>query len=414
MAERVGSELSRLASLARVAARVLPVDTNPVPRSWTHLTKVDPEDAKRLPLLYPRYLRHTDAVAVGGSTAVTSTNTETTFELLAAVDPPVFHEPSGPTHVTARTLDAAAFVAIPQVLNGSPAAFVGDLGAGIERVREELAPSLVAEGVPSWTPASVRDRLADAATAWLLETAVFEAYLVQNPASAAAREAGVDATDVLSPAEARRRAMVADRYLRSPVVYVEYSGSFGGSDARRVLEAVRTGVSRSQVWYGGGLASRTDARTMLEAGADAVVVGDAFHDVATEETALFERARDALVPDAPRARVDEWLAGQVRWVDTAAAAYLSTGPTVADPPATARELLVDTVTVWLRLRSLAERSTDPPVAALDRVVAAAGVRSGDVVDDATRRWARAAFGAVDGATDPLATRLSPAASDPCS
>jgi phosphoglycerol geranylgeranyltransferase len=403
-----GPGVVRLAALARVAARVLPVDTSPVPRSWTHLTKVDPEEAKRLPLLYPRYLRHTDAVAVGGSTAVTAANTEATFELLSTVEPPVFHEPSDPTHVTDRTLDVAAFVAVPQVLNGSPAAFVGDLGAGIERVREELAPALVAEVVPSWVPAGVRDRLADAATAWLLETAVFEAYLVQNPASAAAREAGVGGSDVLSPAEARRRATVADRYLRSPVVYVEYSGAFGGEEARRVVEAVRAGVSRSQVWYGGGLASRADARAVLEAGADAVVVGDAFHDVATEEAALFGRADDALAPDATRTRVASWLGERVEWAETAAAAYLSTAPSVADPSATARRLLVDTVTVWLRLRALAGRAAEPDAAALDRVAATAGVRSDD---EAARRWARAAFGAVDGAADALATQLSPAAAD---
>jgi hypothetical protein len=64
VADDVTARLGRLAAIARVAARLLPVDTNPVPRMWTHLTKVDPEDRKRLPLLYPRYLRHTDAVVV--------------------------------------------------------------------------------------------------------------------------------------------------------------------------------------------------------------------------------------------------------------------------------------------------------------------------------------------------------------
>jgi phosphoglycerol geranylgeranyltransferase len=58
----------RPAALVDVAAvatgTLLPVDTNPVP-GWSHVTKVDPEPARRLPLLYPLYLRHTDAVAVG-------------------------------------------------------------------------------------------------------------------------------------------------------------------------------------------------------------------------------------------------------------------------------------------------------------------------------------------------------------
>jgi phosphoglycerol geranylgeranyltransferase len=410
---RTGERLSRLAAVGRVVTSALPVDTNPVPRSWTHLTKVDPEDDKRLPLLYPRYLRWTDAVAVGGSTAVTPTNTEATFALLSAVDRPVVHEPSDPTHVTERTMDAAAFIAIPQVLNGSTDAIVGDLGAGIERVRERLAPAMVDERVPRWTPTVVRGALADAATTWLLATAAFEAYVVQNPDSAAAREAGVTAADVLPPAEAARRAMVADRYLRAPVVYVEYSGTFGGREAERVVEAVDGAVSRARVWYGGGLASRGDAQTIIDAGADAVVVGDAFHEVASEEAAIFDRARDALPDDASRATVADWVSNAVPAGDTAAVAYLSTVPGVADPTTAARELLVDTVAVWLRLRAVAAGTASD--AALDRVVSTAGVRGADAAeaDDAARRWSRAALGAVSGSpTEPLATHLSPAGCDP--
>ncbi|MFC7080692.1 hypothetical protein [Halorussus caseinilyticus] len=93
--------LGRVGRGMTLAARtVLPVDTNPVPADWTHVTKVDPENAKKLPLLYPVYLRHTSAVSVGGSADVTARNTEETFDLLAPASVPVFHEPSGPRHVT--------------------------------------------------------------------------------------------------------------------------------------------------------------------------------------------------------------------------------------------------------------------------------------------------------------------------
>jgi phosphoglycerol geranylgeranyltransferase len=412
--------------MGRVAARVLPVDTNPVPASWTHLTKVDPEARRRLPLLYPRYLSFTDAVAVGGSTAVTGANTEATFALLSLVDVPVFHEPSHPTHVTDYTREVAAFIAIPQVLNGSVEAVVGELGAGIERVRDDLAPSLVADRVPAWTPAFVRRMLADAATSWLLETAAFEAYLVQNPDSAAAREAGVGPDDVLEPGEAARRAMVADRYLHCPVVYVEYSGTFGSSEAEQLLAAVSGAVSGSRVWYGGGLSSAEDARAMLDAGADAVVVGNAFHAVAREEEVLFTRARDALAPGASQARIESWLAAEVPVEETAAAAYLSTVPSLSDPTVAAERLLVDTLHVWSRLRALSGR---PSRAALDRVIAVAGIDSEsdtdadpdvDAVPDAavdtgrtdpTERWVRTALDATRGRETVLSTHLSPLSPD---
>lgn len=401
--ERLGNRLGRAASVGRVLARVLPVDTNPVPPSWTHVTKVDPEAERRLPLLYPRYLRHTDAVAVGGSTAVTQANTEATFSLLSVVAPPVFHEPSDPTHVTTRTRDDAAFVAVPQVLNGDTDAIVGHLGAGIERVRSSLAPALLDERLPNWTPRVVRDLLADAVTSWLLETAVFEAYLVQNPDSAVAREAGVGPDDVLAPGEAARRAMVADRYLRSPVVYVEYSGRFGGADAEAVLRAVRSVVSRARVWYGGGLRTREATRAVVDAGADAVVVGNVFHDIANEEAALFERAltTDALAVDSARATVAEWLTTAVDVDETAAHAYLATVPSVDDPTDAARRLLVDTLTVWLRFRALSDRPSD---AALTRALR--DVTGTDRTDAATSDWARVAHAAVVGTDD--TSSLSPA------
>jgi phosphoglycerol geranylgeranyltransferase len=354
--------------------------------------------------LYPRYLQHTDAVAVGGSTAVTAANTEATFALLSATDRPVFHEPSDATHVTDHTRDAAAFIAIPQVLNGSIDAFVGELGAGIERVRDELAPSIVDDAVPSWTPSRVRTLLADAATSWLLETAVFEAYIVQNVESAAAREAGVTAADVLGPEEAARRATVAERYLHSPVVYVEYSGTFGGGAAETVLTAISAAVRRPRLWYGGGVASRRETRRMLDAGADAVVVGNAFHAVAEEEASLFVRATDALPADASRSRVEAWLSAEVDVPGSAATAYLSTVPSLASPVETAAELLADTVVTWLRLGSLSPRGS-PSESAIEAVLLDSG---NGASPGSTDPWLDAALSAVRGDdADPLARHLSP-------
>jgi phosphoglycerol geranylgeranyltransferase len=324
--------------------------------------------------------------------------------LLSPVDIPVFHEPSDPTHVTDYTRAEASFIAIPQVLNGSVEAVVGELGTGIERVRGELAPSIVADHVPAWTPTPLCELLADAATSWLLETAAFEAYLVQNPDSAAAREAGVGVDDVLDPAEAARRAMVADRYLHSPVVYVEYSGTFGGRDAERVLGAVSNAVSHPRVWYGGGLTGGDETRAMLAAGADAVVVGNAFHAVAHEEATLFARARDTLAPGASRARLASWLADEVPVEETAAAAYLSTIPSVTEPTATAEQLLVDTLRVWSRLRA----HSSPSQTALDRVVAVAGFDDGaDGTEDQWTWWTRAALDATQGRETALSAHLSP-------
>lgn len=348
----IARSAGRLGAAARIAARTfLPVDTNPVPGEWTHVTKVDPESEKRLPLAYPLYLRHTDAVSVGGSRDVTPRNTELTFDLLDHAPVPAFHEPSAPAHVTDGTRERAAFVAIPEVLNGETQSLVGKLGAGIEHVRDELAPEMIDRHLP-WAPGRLRTALREFAASWLLASANFEAYIIQNPDSAAAREAGVDAGDVLEPDEAGRRAAAAERRLGSEILYVEYSGTYGGDTGVATVEAVDDTTHWSRVWYGGGIDSRESALRMLEAGADAVVVGDAFHDVAEQEAALCETALDDLALDSDRPAVREWVADR-RSEDDPAAGYLSTIPAVTNPERRALEYLTAGVHARLGIESVA-------------------------------------------------------------
>ena len=347
--------LGRLVDTLGIVGRTLgPFDTNPVPADWVHVTKLDPEDEKKLPLLYPLFLCHTSAVSVGGSSDVTAANTEETFSLLDPLSVPAFHEPSEARHVTQRTREAATFIAIPEVLNGDSESLIGTLGKGTEYIREELTPAMLAETLPRWTPGPVLDALSNVATSVLLSEAVFEAYVIQNPDSAAAREANVDEDDLLSASAAKQHAMAAERHLESELVYLEYSGTYGGEEAAAILSTVADSLDWSRLWYGGGLDSHEHARAMLDAGADAVVVGDVFHEVAAEEAALCADARADLPADTDTATVREWVANNVVADESAAARYLSTVPSVERPIATAERYLVATIRTYLELRRLAE------------------------------------------------------------
>lgn len=335
----------------RVVAQELFGDaTNPVP-NWTHVTKVDPEPDKRLPTLFPAYLAATDAVSVGGSSGVTAAHTEATFAALSTAPVPAFHEPSAAAHVTPATREAATFLTLPEVLNGDSESLVGRLGAGVESLHDDQVPAAVAHALPSTLAdrslqSRVGDRLVDVLTSWLVRTAVSEAYIVQNPDSAAAREAGVTADDVLEPAEARRRALAAEHRLDSEIVYLEYSGTYGGEAATETLERLDEATQWARVWYGGGVRSRAAAEAVLSAGADTVVVGDVFHDVADEEATLAAAYREA-VGDPDPETVASWVADRAD--DTTAAAYLSTVPSVDAPTERARELLTATLVcrLWL-------------------------------------------------------------------
>lgn len=325
---------------------------NPIPADWTHVTKVDPEVDKKLPLLYPGYLAYSSVVSVGGSKDVTATNTETTFDLLEHGSTPAIHEPSAPEHVTDRTRDAATHLAIPEVLNGDVDSLIGKLGQGIEHLRGEQVPAQIESKLPDWLVRRYGTRLADVATSWILDEAVFEAYIIQNPDSAAAREAGVSEADLLTPEQARQRAVAAERRLGSEVIYLEYSGTYGGREATDILEEMSAAVNWPRIWYGGGLACAEDAAAVIEAGADAVVVGDVFHDIATEERSLCERAGDDLPPGADRSAIESWIETEVDVPETATARYLSTIPSVDDDVRLAEEFMAATIDYWLSLLAI--------------------------------------------------------------
>ncbi|MHB9288247.1 geranylgeranylglyceryl/heptaprenylglyceryl phosphate synthase [Halobacteriales archaeon Cl-PHB] len=375
--------LDTVGSVVSIGGRtLLGIDTNPVPDDWAHVTKVDPENEKKLPLAYPLYLQHTGGVSVGGSRDVTERNTEETFELCNAADVTAFHEPSAASHVTDRTRDQAAFLAIPEVLNGDSESLVGTLGEGIEHVKEEVAPALLEEKLPLPVTGSLGDKLADFAASWMIHEAVFEAYIIQNLDSAAAREANVTEENLLTPTEAKRRAMAAERHLGSEIIYLEYSGTYGGEEAVDILEAIDAGITGSRVWYGGGLDDRDNARAVAEAGADAVVVGDVFHDVADEEADLVEQALDDLGTDAEREEVRAWVEDEVDLPETSAARYLSTILSVPDPEQRAARYLADGVAVALQFHAIAEDLDDPTERDLRRAFAGESVPGETVFADA--------------------------------
>lgn len=330
-----------------------------IPDHWTHVTKIDPEVDRQLPLLYSRYLEHTSAVSVGGSSNVTPINTEETFRLLSRVSSPILHEPSDPSHVTDVTRESADFLAIPEVLNGSSEAFVGTLGAGIDSLRSSVVPRLLDRKLPIWLRKRLDPQLSALLTSILLNKALFEAYIIQNPDSAAAREADVTGADVLTPDAARRHAIGADIHLQSEVVYVEYSGTYGGQEATAVISAICEDLEWSRLWYGGGIENRDQVREVTEAGADAVVIGNLFHEIASEEFELYERSRSEWCLEGSW-NINEfgaWISENVDIASTATARYLSTVD-VDSPEETATRLLATTLSTYAGIEQIRSKYSE--------------------------------------------------------
>ncbi|MFC3959228.1 heptaprenylglyceryl phosphate synthase [Halovivax cerinus] len=240
---------------------------------WTgidHVTKVDPE--KAMPADPASLLAATDLVMVGGSDGVTEENTLETIEAVreAAPDVPIFQEPYDADQVTKATVDAVDVLSIPAVYNGDMAHFVGKHLSMYTELASKPA-SMLGTSLP--VVGSVIESKAEDAVADISEKIVGEGYVIQHTDSAAARTAG--ATEPFTTEEVAGAALATETFYDFPIFYVEYSGTYGGPED---VAAAAKHVDETVLLYGGGIDSRVKAEEILDAGADAIVVGDCFHD----------------------------------------------------------------------------------------------------------------------------------------
>ena len=234
-----------------------------------HVTKVDPAEDPPEDL---EILEHTDLVIVGGSDGVTQENSLDAIQRIKSRFPdlPLFQEPYSSSHVSSETIDAADMFSIPAVYNGDRENFVGkhvDFFTEVGRKPE----AVIGAGLPV-----VGELLASRgrdAIAGFAEKILAEGYVIQNVDSKAASVTG--ATARYSPDQVAGAALATESFYRFPVFYIEYSGTYGGPED---VEAAATYLDDTVLLYGGGITSREQTQEILAAGADAVVVGDCFHD----------------------------------------------------------------------------------------------------------------------------------------
>lgn len=219
----------------------LPWPAAPDWKSWRHITKLDPERSLSIAQLDRVYASGTDAIILGGSSGMTADAVSAALTRLQEAPMPVALEVS----TLESAMPGAALFLIPFVLNARDARWLG--GAQAEALTRILP--LYEEIIP-------------------YHLLLPEAYLVLNPNSAVARLTGADTA--IDEAGAAAYATLAGRVLHLPMIYVEYSGSFGDMG---LLQAVKAHAGESRVIYGGGIASGEQAR-QAAAIANTVVVGN--------------------------------------------------------------------------------------------------------------------------------------------
>lgn len=211
-------------------------------RAWRHVVKLDPARNICDDALVAIAESGTDAIFLGGTQDITYENTNALLGRLHRLAPnlPLWQEIS----LADAVVDGVDGYAIPVVLNaGSPAWMIGAHAKAIEKYGSWI----------DWSKVLV------------------EGYLVLNPQAAVAELTAADTS--LTPQEAASYAAAADALFSLPVLYLEYSGTFGDPDL--VAEVART-TRRSHLFYGGGIDSYEKAAAMAEH-ADTLVIGNALY-----------------------------------------------------------------------------------------------------------------------------------------
>lgn len=222
-------------------------------RRWRHVIKVDPD--RSLP---PARLRQvldsgTDAVLVGGTQGISADKVWATLRALAGAPFPVVVEVSSPECLVPG---AEAFL-VPVVLNAGETRWV--VGAHQEALGSYLR--LARGPQPGGLSGPQPERLP-----WSVLCP--EGYIVMNADSAVGRL--TRARTALSRLEVLAYAKTGEGLFRLPIIYLEYSGTYGDEETVR---AVRAELEEAHLLYGGGIDTPEKARRMAGA-AHTVVIGN--------------------------------------------------------------------------------------------------------------------------------------------
>lgn len=205
-------------------------------KSWKHITKLDPDKHVTLEDIEIIVGCRTDAIMISGTQNINETNVSRLISQLKEFEIPKILEPVTPKTAPNEDVD---YLFVPIVLN---------------------------TGDPKWIVGKHINWILNHKINW--EKVIPEAYIVMNPESAVAKLTK-SRTD-LTTEEVIAYAQYAEKYLSLPIIYLEYSGTYGDP---HLVKRLSESLTRASLFYGGGIDSQMKAAEMKRY-ADVIVVGN--------------------------------------------------------------------------------------------------------------------------------------------
>jgi putative glycerol-1-phosphate prenyltransferase len=208
---------------------------------WSHVFKLDPEKEISDKSLEAVCESGTDAIIIGGTLNVTFDNT---IELLGRV----------------------RRYALPCMLE------VSNIEAVVPGFDGYFIPLVLNAQNPEWIFGAHARGLEEHGPFIRWDEVLVEGYVIGNPESSAA--ALTEADTQLEEARIKAYARMADQMLKLPILYIEYSGTYGDP---ALVKAAQQVVHNSRIFYGGGIGTPEQAAEMAQ-WADTIVVGNSLYE----------------------------------------------------------------------------------------------------------------------------------------
>ncbi len=212
-------------------------------RKWKHITKLDPDKKINDKIIESIIETGTDAIMISGTQNITKDNVTELLKMLKDHDIPRVLEPASPRGLVYRNVD---WFFVPSVRNTHNDLYIN----GMHKIWVKMHKDKI-----NW------------------DTVVPEAYIILNPKCAAAK---VSKAFDMTLEGTVATAVCAERFFNFPVVYIEYSGTYGDPE---VVKAISEALKKAQLFYGGGINTKERAEEMSKWAT--IVVGNTIYENGT-------------------------------------------------------------------------------------------------------------------------------------